>query len=470
MLWLLEFGIDSTMSFSSLCRLFDRIRLSELLHNLRSALLAGLFGFLSLLWGGEDVEAMDWVAQMRSNSTQAINTLVKPQESPSLQPQLAPATAPQLAPLKPDAKLDAKPETKSEAKPAANLIARSAPKPIEHGSFVTEAVKRVGTAVVRIDTEKTVTRRAATDPMMEDPFFRRFFGDELLAPREEMMRGQGSGFLIDKSGVLLTNSHVVNGADKVTVTLKDGRKFEGKVRGVDEVTDLAVVKIEGKDLPVAPLGNSSSVQVGDWAIAVGNPLGLDNTVTLGIVSTLKRSSAAIGIPDKRLDFIQTDAAINPGNSGGPLVNDNGEVIGINTAIRADAMGIGFAIPIDKAKELKDQLARGEKIRHPYLGVQMTNLTPELARLNNEDPNAVFMVPEVTGVIVVKVLPNTPAAKSGIRRGDVITEIDGASVRSAEDLQRTVENSRLGQALKVQVLRGDRTQMITIKTGELQDAA
>jgi S1-C subfamily serine protease len=252
--------------------------------------------------------------------------------------------------------------------------------------------------------------------------------------------------------------------------LKDGRKFEGKVRGVDEVTDLAVVKIEGTDLPVANLGNSSDVQVGDWAIAVGNPLGLDNTVTLGIVSTLKRSSAAIGIPDKRLDFIQTDAAINPGNSGGPLLNDNGEVIGINTAIRADAMGIGFAIPIDKAKELKDQLTRGEKIRHPYLGVQMTNLTPELAKLNNDDPNAVFIVPEVTGVIVVKVLPNTPAAKSGIRRGDVITAIDGADVTSAEDLQRTVENSRLGQALKVEVHRADKTQTITIKTGELQDAA
>jgi S1-C subfamily serine protease len=376
-------------------------------------------------------------------------------------PQLA---APVQAPIAPIAKAAA---PTRELQPIAKALA---PKPIERGSFVTAAVKKVGMAVVRIDTEKTITRRAATDPMMEDPFFRRFFGDELLAPREEMLRGQGSGFLIDKSGVLLTNSHVVNGADKVTVTLKDGRKFEGKVRGVDEVTDLAVVKIEGTDLPVANLGNSSDVQVGDWAIAVGNPLGLDNTVTLGIVSTLKRSSAAIGIPDKRLDFIQTDAAINPGNSGGPLLNDNGEVIGINTAIRADAMGIGFAIPIDKAKELKDQLTRGEKIRHPYLGVQMTNLTPELAKLNNDDPNAVFIVPEVTGVIVVKVLPNTPASKSGIRRGDVITAIDGADVTSAEDLQRTVENSRLGQALKVEVHRADKTQTITIKTGELQDAA
>ncbi len=453
------------MSISALCLLFERVRKFELLRNVRSVLLAGLFGFLALFCGESDVAAADWVEALRSDSNPS--SLIKSETRSVLPVKPAPQPIPQeAAPIE-------LPIVKSPIDPIqeSRTIAKNfAPKSIERGSFVTEAVKKVGMAVVRIDTEKTITRRAATDPMMEDPFFRRFFGDELLAPREEMLRGQGSGFLIDKTGVLLTNSHVVNGADKVTVTLKDGRKFEGKVRGVDEVTDLAVVKIEGSDLPVAALGNSGNVQVGDWAIAVGNPLGLDNTVTLGIVSTLKRSSAAIGIPDKRLDFIQTDAAINPGNSGGPLLNDNGEVIGINTAIRADAMGIGFAIPIDKAKELKDQLARGEKIRHPYLGVQMTNLTPELAKLNNDDPNAVFIVPELTGVIVVKVLPNTPAAKSGIRRGDVITAIDGAAVQSAEDLQRTVENSRLGQALKVEVHRADKTQTIIIKTGELQDAA
>lgn len=454
------------MSFSSLCRFFEHVRQFKLVRNIRSALLAGLFGFLSLFCDATDAEAADWMAVWRSHPDIAISgsgatrTVVNPSSST-----MGPAKT-KLPTVEPKT-VEPKPSMPSQA---AISTALTAPKPIERGSFVTEAVKKVGNAVVRIDTEKTITRRAATDPMMEDPFFRRFFGDELLAPREEMMRGQGSGFLIDKSGVLLTNSHVVNGADKVTVTLKDGRKFEGKVRGVDEVTDLAVVKIEGNDLPVATLGVSTNVQVGDWAIAVGNPLGLDNTVTLGIVSTLKRSSVSIGIPDKRLDFIQTDAAINPGNSGGPLLNDNGEVIGINTAIRADAMGIGFAIPIDKAKELKDQLARGEKIRHPYLGVQMTNLTPELAKLNNDDPNAVFIVPEVTGVIVVKVLPGTPAAKSGIRRGDVITAIDGTAITAAEELQRVVENSRLGQALKVELKRGDQNQTITIKTGELQEVA
>jgi S1-C subfamily serine protease len=342
------------------------------------------------------------------------------------------------------------------------------PRPIERGSFVAEAVRQVGTAVVRIDTEKTVTRRA--NPMLEDPFFRQFFGDISQGPSQETVRGQGSGFLIDKSGVILTNSHVVNGADKVTVTLKDGRTFEGKVRGSDDVTDLAVVKINGSDLPAATLGDSDKTAVGDWAIAVGNPLGLDNTVTLGIVSTLHRSSAQIGMSDKRIDFIQTDAAINPGNSGGPLLNDRGEVIGINTAIRADAMGIGFAIPINKAKSIKDALAKGEKIPHPYLGVQMTTLTPEIARQNNSDPNSPFEVPEMEGVIVVRVLPNTPAAAAGFRRGDVVTAIDGQSVKTAEQLQGFVEQSRLGQNLKVQIRRGEQTQQLMVKTTALENAA
>ena len=350
---------------------------------------------------------------------------------------------------------------------AALPLAEAAPK-----SFVATAVSKVGAAVVRIDTERTVTRRSAPDPFMDDPFFRQFFGDGFYSqiPQQERLRGQGSGFIVDKNGVIMTNAHVVDKADRVTVTLKDGRVFDGKVQGVDEVTDLAVIKINGKDLPVASLGNSDEVDVGDWAIAVGNPLGLDNTVTLGIVSTLKRSSAQVGIPDKRLEFIQTDAAINPGNSGGPLLNAQGEVIGINTAIRADAMGIGFAIPINKAKEIETRLVKGEKIAHPYLGVQMTTLTPELAKQNNTDPNSPFIVPEVNGIVVVRVLPNTPAERSGLRRGDVITEIDGQAVATAEQLQQMVENSQVGQTLKVQVQRGNVQKQLSVKTGELENAA
>jgi S1-C subfamily serine protease len=218
------------------------------------------------------------------------------------------------------------------------------------------------------------------------------------------------------------------------------------------------------------LGNSDEMQVGDWAIAVGNPVGLDNTVTLGIISTLHRPSAEVGIPNKRLDFIQTDAAINPGNSGGPLLNAQGEVVGINTAIRADAMGIGFAIPINKAKMLKDQLVRGEKILHPYVGVQMTTLTPKLAKDNNKDPNSPLALPEVNGVLVMKVLANTPAAEAGMRLGDVVTAINGDPVINANQFQSVVEKTGVGQALDLTVKRGSRTQTIVVKTGELKSAA
>jgi S1-C subfamily serine protease len=367
----------------------------------------------------------------------------------------------------------------SQAEPApllttSQLIAqRQSPASAAIGStsFVTAAVNRVGSAVVRIDTERTITRRV--DPFMEDPFFRRFFGDGFSQqmPPSEQLRGLGSGFIIDKSGLVMTNAHVVDKADKVTVRLKDGRTFEGKVQGIDEVTDLAVVKINaGNDLPVAPLGSSTNVQVGDWAIAVGNPLGFDNTVTLGIVSTLKRSSAQVGISDKRLDFIQTDAAINPGNSGGPLLNGQGEVIGINTAIRPDAMGIGFAIPIDKAKAIAVQLQRDGKVAHPYLGVQMLTLTPDLAKLNNTDPNSPIQIPEINGVFVMRVVPNSPAASAGIRRGDIILQVDGKAITSAEQLQNVVEDSRLGQVLQVKVQRGNQTQQLSIRTAELQNAS
>ncbi|MBC6473850.1 MAG: trypsin-like peptidase domain-containing protein [Hormoscilla sp. GM102CHS1] len=340
--------------------------------------------------------------------------------------------------------------------------------PLAGTNFVTAAVQQVGPAVVRIDTERIVTRNF--DPFFDDPFFNRFFGDRFRQqlPREERQRGQGSGFIVERKGVILTNAHVVSGADQVTVTLKDGREFEGTVLGKDEVTDLAVVKINGNNLPVAKLGDSAGVQVGDWAIAVGNPLGLDNTVTLGIVSTLNRSSSEVGIPDKRLDFIQTDAAINPGNSGGPLLNSRGEVIGINTAIRANANGIGFAIPIDKAKAIKDKLTRGEEIPHPYIGVRIANLTPELARENNSDPNSSIVLPETTGVLVVGVMRDTPAAKAGLRRGDVIVEIDGKPVTTAEQLQKMVDRSGVGKVLQVKLIRNNQAQQLSIETVQLRD--
>ncbi len=362
------------------------------------------------------------------------------------------------------------PEIVPTSRPAAAAMALSG------RSFVADAVRSVGSAVVRIDTERTITRNVP-DMFYDDPFFRGRFGGPSPfqnIPQEEHLRGQGSGFIISDRGNILTNAHVVDGTDKVTVTLKDGRVFEGTVEGVDDITDLAVIHIDtkGEGLPVSTLGDSDQVEVGDWAIAVGNPLGLDNTVTLGIVSTLKRSSAAVGIPDKRIDFIQTDAAINPGNSGGPLLNAQGEVIGINTAIRADAMGIGFAIPINKAKDIQASLARGERIAHPYLGVQIATLTPDMAKLNNEDPNSAISLPETDGVLVVRVLPNTPAAEAGLRRGDVIIEIAGKPVRRAEQLQTRVDEVKVGEALQVKLRRGDRTEQLSVKTADLstQEAA
>ncbi|MBW4503945.1 MAG: trypsin-like peptidase domain-containing protein [Scytonema hyalinum WJT4-NPBG1] len=370
----------------------------------------------------------------------------------------------------------------SQAEPAPSSVTAESPQlvaqrqspatgAIGSSSFVTAAVNRVGSAVVRIDTERTITRRGS-DPFFDDPVFRRFFGNGFqgqLPP--EQLRGLGSGFIIDKSGLILTNAHVVDKADKVTVRLKDGRSFEGKVQGADEVTDLAVVKINaGGDLPVAPLGSSNNVQVGDWAIAVGNPLGLDNTVTLGIVSTLRRSSAEVRIPDKRLEFIQTDAAINPGNSGGPLLNGQGEVIGINTAIRGDAMGIGFAIPIDKAKTVAAQLERGERIAHPFIGVQMEELTPELAKQFNSNPNSPIELPEINGVLVRQVVPNSPAAAAGIRPGDVIVQVDGQRITKGAQLLDIVEASRVGQELQLKVQRGNRTQQLSVRTAQMQNAS
>ena len=336
-------------------------------------------------------------------------------------------------------------------------------------SFVAAAVRRVGEAVVRIDTERTINRNVP-DLLYDDPLFRGFFGPDTFQqiPQQERLSGQGSGFIVDSKGYILTNAHVVNQADRVTVTLKDGRHFDGTVEGSDELTDLAVIKIntDSKTLPVASLGDSDTVDVGDWAIAVGNPLGLDNTVTLGIVSTLKRSSATVGIPNKRLDFIQTDAAINPGNSGGPLLNSQGEVIGINTAIRADAMGIGFAIPINKAKSIQDQLAHGERIAHPYLGIQIADLTPEMAKRNNDDPNASMIIPEVSGVLVIRVLPETPAAEAGLRRGDVITQIDEQHFQTANQLQSYVDQAQIGQRLRLSLHRGEKMQTIIVKAAAL----
>jgi S1-C subfamily serine protease len=360
------------------------------------------------------------------------------------------------------------PETAAAPAPTTLLAQDTSAPSTGRRSFVTSAIARTGPAVVQINIARTVENRLP--PMMQDPFFREFFGDQFFQqmPQERRIEGQGSGFIIDRSGVILTNAHVVSEAEEVNVTLQDGREFEASVLGTDPVTDLAVVKISDRvsDLPVAPLGNSDVLEVGDWAIAVGSPGGLSNTVTLGIISTLDRPSSQVGIPDKRLNFLQTDAAINPGNSGGPLLNGNGEVIGINTAIRANAMGIGFAIPINKAKELKDILASGRDVPHPYVGIEMSDITAAQAQRSNADPNSSFTLPEVDGVLVQRVMPNAPAAEAGLRRGDVIVEIDGQRVTQGLEVQTIVEKSGINARLRFKVRRGTETLTITVRTAQL----
>jgi S1-C subfamily serine protease len=281
---------------------------------------------------------------------------------------------------------------------------------------------------------------------MLDPLLRDLFGDPSGSMRE---RGQGSGVVIDAGrGLVLTNAHVVDSVDSVEVTLADGSQLDGSVVGADPVTDLAVVRVGRKgELKAAPLGDSEALEVGDWAIALGSPYGLERTVTLGIVSSLHRDINSLGFADKRLDLIQTDAAINPGNSGGPLINASGEVIGINTLVRSGpGAGLGFAIPINLAKRVAGQLAEGGKVIHPYLGLQLVPLTARVARENNRDPDALLQLPERDGALVQRVLPESPAETAGLKRGDLVVRIADQPVLNPSALLQAVEHAEVGQPL------------------------
>ncbi len=330
----------------------------------------------------------------------------------------------------------------------------------ENLNFIAKAVQQVGPAVVRIDAARQVSDQ------IPEPFrqpFRRFFGDE--SPLEERVeRGTGSGFIISANGRLITNAHVVEGAQQVKVTLKDGQTFDGQVVGTDSITDVAVVKIDGENLPIATLGKTGNLTPGEWAIAIGNPLGLDNTVTVGIISALGRSSSEVGVPDKRVRFIQTDAAINPGNSGGPLLNAKGEVIGINTAIRADAQGLGFAIPIETVWRIADQLFAKGKADHPYLGIQMITLDYNTREKINQDQEFDFNVTQNKGVLIVRVVSNSPAQRAGFQPGDVIQKVGTQSVETAVQVQEQVEASEIGAVLEVEVLRNNQKKIVAVRPG------
>ncbi len=372
--------------------------------------------------------------------------------------------SPNAAPAMADAPPPDSATTLASSKPDSGSWAAVAATTSPH-SFVSEAVRKVGPAVVRIDTERNVARQAF-DPALLDPLLRDLFGDPSGSMRE---RGQGSGVVIDAAkGLVLTNAHVVDDVDAVEVTLADGRQLDGSVVGSDRVTDLALVRISGNGkLSAARLGDSEALEVGDWAIALGSPYGLERTVTLGIVSSLHRDINSLGFSDKRLDLIQTDAAINPGNSGGPLINANGEVIGINTLVRSGpGAGLGFAIPINLARRVTEQLAAGGTVVHPYLGLQLVPLTARVARDNNRDPDALVKLPERDGALVQRVLPESPAEEAGLKRGDLVVEIAEQPVRNPSALLQQVEKARVGEPLSLRVVRAQRELQLSIKPAAL----
>ena len=319
-------------------------------------------------------------------------------------------------------------------------------------------------AVVFVDVRKRVGGGSSDDPQEE--LFRRFFGDGSGQGqgRRRVAPSSGSGFIISRDGHILTNNHVVRDAEDITVTLNDRRQFKAKVIGTDPETDVAVIQIKGDNLPVLPLGDSDRLRVGDWAIAIGNPLGqLRGSVTVGIISAQGRSDLNIwgGTPTFQ-DFIQTDASINFGNSGGPLVNIHGEAIGINTAINTSGQGIGFAIPINLAKHVADQLLASGKVQRAFLGVQLAELTPELAEG--------FGLAVQSGILVQQVMPGTPADRAGFHRNDVIVEFNGQAVTDVPKFRLRVADTKVGSRVPVVVLRDGKRQTLGVTLTERTDAA
>jgi serine protease Do len=320
-----------------------------------------------------------------------------------------------------------------------------------------EVAERLKPSVVNINTTQKVRPRR---PQV-DPFFREFFGEEFFErffrlPREFERRSLGSGVIVDPKGFILTNNHVVERADEIQVTLVDERTFKAKVVGTDPKTDLAVIQIEGATgLQPAPLGDSDKMRTGDFVIAIGNPFGLTHTVTVGVVSATGR--AGVGITAYE-DFIQTDASINPGNSGGPLLNINAEVIGINTAIVASGQGIGFAIPINLAKAIMEQLIKEGEVTRGWLGVVIQPLTPELARQFGVEPGE--------GILIADVVEGGPAEKAGLRTGDVVEAFAGKPVTNVRQLQRLVADVRPGKPVTVKVKRQGKDLALSVTVGRM----
>jgi Do/DeqQ family serine protease len=314
-------------------------------------------------------------------------------------------------------------------------------------------IKRVSPAVVNIATRGTIRERAPQNPLLDDPFFKRFFDIPDMGPRARQFQSAGSGVIFDaKSGYIVTNAHVVDNATEITVTLQDGRDLTATVVGSDVPSDVAVLKVPPESLTEVALGDSTRLEVGDFVVAIGNPFGLQHTVTSGIVSGLGRSGIN---PDGYEDFIQTDASINPGNSGGALVNLKGELVGINSAILSRSggnIGIGFAIPVNMARSIIDQLIRFGSVKRGLLGVNIYSLTPDMAKSLN--------LPSTEGVLVSQVTEGSAAEKAGIKPGDVITSINGQSIKSNSGLRNAIGLSRVGDKLEVSLIRERKTIQVT----------
>ncbi|MEN6425393.1 MAG: DegQ family serine endoprotease [Phycisphaerales bacterium] len=338
------------------------------------------------------------------------------------------------------------------------------------------AAKAAMPAVVSVKVEKTVQMSSMAGPgggsglndpfgQFGDDFFRRFFGDQQpqrQTPRKYSEKGQGSGFIISEDGYILTNNHVVGDVDKITVELQDGRVFnDAKLIGTDPDSEVALIKIEGKDFPVLPLGDSDKMEIGDWVIAIGNPFGLSETVTVGVVSAVGRSNVHIAAYE---NFIQTDAAINPGNSGGPLINLDGKVIGINTAIVSQSggyMGIGFAIPINMAKAIEEQLRDSGKVSRGYLGLYAQDVTSEMA-----EP---LGMKEAGGVVVARIEKGSPAEKGGLAVQDIILELNGKKVASYEAFRNEVAAMKPGARVRLTVSRDGKSEELAMTLGERPSA-
>src|SRR5215475_2656783 len=307
-------------------------------------------------------------------------------------------------------------------------------------------IKRVSPAVVNIATRGTIHERGAQNPLLDDPFFRRFFDvPPDTGPRDRPFQSAGSGVIFDaRNGYIVTNAHVVENANEITVTLQDGRDVKAEIIGSDAPSDVAVLKVKTDGLSQIPLGDSSRVEVGDFVVAIGNPFGLQHTVTSGIISGLSRSGIN---PDGYEDFIQTDASINPGNSGGALVNLRGELIGINTAILSRSggnIGIGFAIPVNMAHSVMDQLIKYGSVKRGLLGVSMYTVTPDIAQS--------LGLPNAQGALVSQVVDGSPAERAGIHTGDVITSINGQPVKSNGELRNAIGLMRVGDKVEIGLLR------------------